>query len=78
MSILGQADVKFRTERFGGNYFLHCHVLEHVDGGVMVIVNVENGNPNGLLPSTAMANYGSCGTKGKLPKFLVQPILIAN
>ncbi len=32
VSILGQADIKFRTDRFGGNYFMHCHVLEHADG----------------------------------------------
>eukprot|EP01084_Bolivina_argentea_P303873 524731_1 len=63
VSILGQADIKFRTERFGGNYFLHCHVLEHADGGVMAVIGVEDGNPYGLLPSAAFANYGSCGAK---------------
>ncbi len=32
----------------------------------MAVIGVEDGNPYGLLPSAAFANYGSCGAKGKL------------
>ncbi len=31
----------------------------------MAVLDVANGNPYGLLPSPAFANYGSCGANGK-------------
>lgn len=35
--------VRFKTARYGGNYMLHCHVLEHEDMGSMGSVYVQGG-----------------------------------
>jgi FtsP/CotA-like multicopper oxidase with cupredoxin domain len=59
VSLPGQATVRFRTERFGGDYFFHCHVYEHSDSGVMATVRVPYG-PQGPHPSPAFQKYGTC------------------
>lgn len=55
----GLAVVRFRTERFGGNVMMHCHVNSHSDTGVMALATIQGGQGPDEDPTALAA--GTCG-----------------
>eukprot|EP00485_Elphidium_margaritaceum_P002086 CAMPEP_0202701644 /NCGR_PEP_ID=MMETSP1385-20130828/14712_1 /ASSEMBLY_ACC=CAM_ASM_000861 /TAXON_ID=933848 /ORGANISM="Elphidium margaritaceum" /LENGTH=591 /DNA_ID=CAMNT_0049359107 /DNA_START=42 /DNA_END=1817 /DNA_ORIENTATION=- len=57
------ATVRFRADRFGGTVVLHCHILEHEDGGAMAVYKINggcNGDKADFGPPSAPACDWSC------------------
>lgn len=43
ISFEGQVTVRFRADRFGGLALVHCHVSDHSDSGMALLVNITGG-----------------------------------